>query len=135
MGSPGIQLSADKEAHGRGPPFQLVDDAEIAQQVKGRVVLSTDKVVEALNRDPAEIEMSRHPTRDVARIDQIYLMAIAQSLVRGRKTHRTAADYENVGHVISCPDWLRRDTLATIIVLFIGQRISIEWHPGQARTA
>src|SRR6185312_6166489 len=124
--APRIQLSADKEAHRSRPPPQLVHDAESAQQCEGRVVLSTDKVVKALDRDAAKIEMSRHPARDVGRIDQVHIMAIAQSLISGRQTHGTATDYDNLGHAVSRLGSLRLDTLATMIVLFIGQRISIE---------
>ncbi len=58
--SPGVEGVAGEEAHGGGPPHQLVADAEFLHQGEGGEIVMTDEVIEAFDGDSVEVEVACH---------------------------------------------------------------------------
>ena len=58
--SPGVERVAGEEAHGGGPPYHLVGDAEFFHQGEGGEIVVTDEVIEAFDGDSVEVEVACH---------------------------------------------------------------------------
>ena len=66
--------------------------SKVFEKFKGRVVGAANKVIEALNRKPPEVEVGRHAASLVACFNHIHFMAVAQRMVCGGKPHWACTD-------------------------------------------
>jgi hypothetical protein len=90
--APAVHAAAHEVTHRHRSPTHSIAEAQLLEQLEGRRVGLADEVVEALDREPGEVEVRGHAAGLGRRLDDRGLVAIAHGLVGGGEAHHPGAD-------------------------------------------
>ena len=88
-----MQLAAEEVAHGGRAPAHEISDAELIEKLEGRPVGLAHEVIEALDRQAAEIEMRRHAAWLRRGLEHADVVPSLGRVIGGGKAHGACADH------------------------------------------